>query len=164
MSCREKSSVFSVVVLLGIACASSLLAANGTFRVVEVWSGNSPCVRQVPHGYQFTLQITFNHKPDIASLSAPGTVRIHIKGTEDGRTALNVAGRFVECPGSPNVVLWISNDTIRNLINPRAGETLEYTVILSGTSAVRDFEGSVLDGNGDGKAGGDFKKVWEVPG
>jgi len=85
----------------------------------------------------------------------------------DGRTALNVAGNF-RLSDDRKTGVFISDKTGAELIHPGAAENIEYTVVVSGTTAgagaVTDDKGEVLDGNADGQAGGDYKKVFEVIG
>jgi hypothetical protein len=111
------------------------------------------------------LAITFSTQFNTSALTAPGTVDIDLKGLHDGRTALNVAGTFRIKPGSnpinyPITVVFISNQSLTELINPKAGENIEYSITISET--LKSISGNLLDGDVDGHPGGNYRLVFEV--
>ena len=64
--------------------------------------------------------------------------------------------------------VFISDQTRTDLIHPRSGETIQYSIKLIGTSAgsgtIHTPSGDVLDGDSNGVPGGDYIKMIEVVG
>ena len=149
---------FSLVILYG---------CNGSFRVLDVKTKAPSWVNPPDYTYKVVLNISFNHSVNPNTFSAPGTVKLDLKGTNDGRTVSNVAGTF-QFSADKKTVVFISNERMSKIINPQAGENIEYTVIISGNSVgggvITDSDGITLDGNNDGAPGGDYKLVFEVVG
>lgn len=123
----------------------------------------------LPPDYQYkpAVTITFNRAVDHSSFSAPGTVKIGLKGLRDGRTVSDIAGTFQFSADSKTAV-FISNETLGDLINPGAGENIEYSITVLGTDVgagvVTDADGEALDGDKDGQPGGDYHTTIEVVG
>jgi len=167
MKTRTQPIGTAVIFALLLAFLTFFWACNESFQVLKVSMKTPTWVTPSDYTYKVALTIEFNHQVDITKFSAPGTVRIDLKGTRDGRTALNVAGIFKQSPDLKTVV-FISDKSLSDLIKPGAGENIEYTLIISGTTAgigaVTDKNGQILDGDADGKPGGDYKKVFEVVG
>lgn len=90
-----------------------------------------------------------------------------MKSLRDGRTVSDIAGDFQFSADSKTAV-FISNETGGTLINPGAGENIEYSITVLGTDAsdgvVTDAVGEALDGDRDGQPGGDYHKTIEVVG
>lgn len=122
-----------------------------------------------PDQYQYKVVVatSFNRAVDQTSFSAPGTVKIGLKGMRDGRTVSNIAGAFQVSADSKTVV-FISDQTLGELINPGAGENIQYSITVVGTDvgagAVADSTGEALDGDEDGQPGGDYSETIEVVG
>lgn len=122
-----------------------------------------------PDQYQYKVVVTisFNRAVDQTSVSALGTVIIGLKGMSDGRTVSNIAGTF-QVSGDSKTVVFISDQTLGKLINPGAGENVQYSITVVGTDvgagAVTDSTGEALDGDKDGQPGGDYNETIEVVG
>ena len=117
--------------------------------------------------YKVVVTISFSRAVDKNSFKAPGTVNIDLKGTSYGKTASSITGTF-RFSGDSKTVVFISDRTLGDLINPQAAENVKYTITLVGTDAsagvITDSAGEALDGNADDKPGGNYSKVIEVVG
>ena len=167
METVSSSRIIKITNVLLFVSLIILYGCNGGFRVVEISTKAPPWLPGIEYKYKVVLSITFSDKVDINTISAPGTIRLDLKGTGDGRTALNIAGTF-KFSDDQKTIVFISNETMSTIISPQAGENIEYTVNISGTAAgagaVKNLSGEILDGNNDGKAGGDYKKIFEAIG
>ncbi|MFC2042683.1 hypothetical protein ACFLUA_00835 [Chloroflexota bacterium] len=117
--------------------------------------------------YKVVITISFNRAVDHASFNAPGTVKIDLKGMLDGRTVSSIAGTF-QFSGDSKTVVYISDKTLGEIINPGGGENVQYSITVVGTDAgagsVTDSTGEVLDGNSDSQSGGDYTQTIDVVG
>jgi hypothetical protein len=123
-----------------------------------------------PPGYQYKVVVTisFNRAVDPDSFKAPGTVKIGLKGMRDGRAVSDISGEGFQFSADSKTAVFISEATLGELINPGAGENIEYSITVLGTDTgdgvVTDAAGVALDGDRDGQPGGDYHKTIEVVG
>ena len=65
-----------------------------------------------------------------------------------------------------DTAVFISDETLSDVIRPQAGENLvwEITILGSGPSVVRSSAGEALDGDSDGNPGGQYFEEFETIG
>ncbi len=153
---------FLVIAIIGVGCVPK------SFHVSNVSLKAADFVPPADYTYKVVVTILFNRTVDQTSFKAPGTVNIDLKGLSHGNTAFDISGTFRFDPMDSRRVVFISNQTLSDLINPQAGENVEYTITIVGTDVgagvVTDSSGEALDGDLDEKPGGNFTKVMEVVG
>jgi len=120
-----------------------------------------------PADYTFKVVVTmkFNRAVDIQTFNTPTTIKIDLEGSDDGRIMPDIVGTF-RASSDGKTIVFISDQTLADLIRPQAGEDIIYTitVIGSGETKVTDVNGEALDGNLDGKPGGDYRKIIKIIG
>jgi hypothetical protein len=167
-----QTGVIAILALVVSACSTPDCVGSGatsasTFQVVDV--GVQPGDYYTPSSpFQTVVRIQFNRTVDTSTLTAPGdasgSVDITLVGTNDGRKAENIEGTF-QFPADPAAQIettFESVETGSDLINPQAGENIEYQIRLSGD--ILDTSGNQLDADHDGTAGGSCTEVFEVIG
>jgi len=103
-------------------------------------------------GNQVLITIRFNRAVDIDTVIAGQTIIVNA-ALED-----NTAGTVSPGVGNASEITWLSTRPFAEIF---AGNVGELTLRLVGTAAAAgvvqaDPDGALLDGNGDGTAGGDF--------
>lgn len=137
------------------------------FHVTKVSLKAPAWVPPADYTYKVVVTISFNRPVDKNTFKAPGTVTINLKGLSSGGFALNIDGSF-QFSKDLKTAVFISKDTLADLINPQPGENVQYTIMVVGTDvglgAVTDSNGEALDGDKDGKPGGNFITTLEAIG
>ena len=162
----KSATCFIVVALVVLAAGCGGGSGSAGFHVVDIFLEPTPAETDVPgadYNIKVSLTIEFSDEVDLASLVAPGNVNLDLKGIRDGRTALSIPGTFRALPDL-KTAFFISDENFDEVMRPRAGETIEYTIEIvgSGSSPVTSAAGEALDGDEDGSAGGDYTETFEV--
>ena len=150
--------------VLAISCGN-----NGVkgFHVSNITFKAPTWVPEYEYTFKYVVTVSFNRAVDKTTFKAPGTFNIDLKGMKYGKTASKIAGTFKFSKDLMTVV-FISDKTGSELIDPQAGENVQYTITLIGNNVgsgvIADSSGEALDGDVDGKPGGDYKAVREVVG
>ena len=145
------------------------IGCGSGFHVSNITVGRADWVNP-PAGFKATIIFRFNRSVAQSSLNTPGTVQISVTGTHDGRTVSNITGTFIPNGtwGTASEIAFVTDKTLSELINPQAGENIEYSIKLIGTSVgaggVTDANGEGLDGDENGTPGGNYTKVIMVVG
>jgi hypothetical protein len=116
-----------------------------------------------PHLYTYkvTVTITFTQAANKSTVVAPDTVKISLEGLRSGRTASSIAGTVHWAPQDDKEAVFISGQSLADLIHPEAGENYRCTIKVVGKDV---GAGAVTGANGEPLAGGDFTEVLEVVG
>lgn len=161
-----KSAVCLIVVALVVLAAGCGGSGSAGFQVVDIFLEPTPAEADVPgadYNIKVSFTIEFSDEVDVASLRAPGNVNLDLKGTRDGRTTIDIPGTFRALPDL-KTAFFISDENFDEVMRPRAGETIAYTIEIVGTgsSPVTSAAGEALDGDADGSAGGDYTETFEI--
>ena len=164
----KSAACFAVVALVVLAAGCGGGSGSSGFQVVDIFLEPTPAETDVPgadYNIKVSFTIEFSDDVDVASLQAPGSVNLDLKGTRDGRTTIDVPGTFRALPDL-KTAFFISDENFDEVMRPRAGETIAYTIEIVGTgsSPVTSAAGEALDGDGDGSAGGDYTETFEIVG
>ncbi len=142
--------------LLLLASCGGEAATELQVSSVSLWPPN--WVQRADYVKKVAVAITFNRAVDESSISAPGTLQIDVRGSLTGNTASTLPGT-VQFSGDSKTAVFISDETLADLIDYQEGETVHYTITVIGTttgSGVADSNGMALDGDADGNPGGNY--------
>jgi hypothetical protein len=147
----------------GLVVVTLMLATCGGGTSFQVTDVSLTLPAYVPAGDaegKAVISVSFNRAVDPLSLVAPGPVTIDI--TAGDARAETVRGTF-QLSSDGATAVFISNQTLVELVAHQPGQTVTYTITLSGTesgaSVVKDASGEPLDGDGDGGSGGDLRRT-----
>jgi hypothetical protein len=137
-----------------------------TLQVAEIGIGAPDWLEWPEVAGKVVVTMTFNHVVTPAILKAPSTVNIDLKGLTNNHSASSVSGSFRFSKDSRTAV-FISDQTLVELIQPEANENIEYRVTLmvsdKGAGASGTAVGSAPGRGGKELAGGRLVKVLSKP-
>lgn len=153
MKTALRVALMSMLLLLaGCGQAATGLQVSNVSLWPPSWVERADYVKKV------AVAITFNQAVDESSVSAPGTLQIDVRGSLTGNTASSLPGT-VQFSTDSKTAVFISDETLDDLIEYQEGETVNYTITVIGTttgSGVADSSGIALDGDADGNPGGNY--------
>lgn len=156
------SVVFYLLLILmlffTVGCSSTTFKVSSVKFTAPNWA-DEPGIQS-----SAVAHITFNRNcaGPTAMMNMP--MEFDLKGLSSGRIATNIEGTLKW--NEANEVVFISDESLADLINPEAGENTEWTIRIDGTQpgACTDSQGELLDGDSDGNPGGDYLKTFEIVG
>ncbi len=134
----------------------------GSFQIDKIIYG--PELDWLPPGYTSKISMAFSFNTPLKqhTITAPGSVNINLEAS-GGSKASDIAGSFHFSSDSKTAV-FISDKRISDLLGPiGGGENIHYSIKVSGAE-LKDCSGILLDGDGDGKPGGNYVKEFSVVG
>ncbi len=163
-----RASARPCLIRLGLVVVLLMLATCGGGSSFQVTDVSLTLPAYVPAGDadgRAAISVSFNRAVDPLSLVAPGPVTVDISAG-DARAEI-VRGSF-QLSSDGTTAVFISNQTLAELVAHQPGQPVTYTITLSGTesgaSVVKDASGEPLDGDGDGGTGGDLRRTLESAG
>jgi hypothetical protein len=135
-------------------------------QVIDVSIGAPDWLRSQDVASKVVATMTFNRAIKPSTLEAPAAVKIDLQGLTSGRAALGVSGtlRFSR---DARTAVFISKQTLDELIRPQADEIIEYRIALAAPDLRPGISssgvGDKLDRDGEGNFGNSLVKVIRRP-